>query len=164
MKPSHLVATFGGIGNLRPMPGTWGSAAALPAAWLLHTLGGSWLLLLAILLVFVAGVWATKREAAASGLHDPSHVVIDEVAGQWIALLPVMIGADHAGVNVLALWPGWLVGFIAFRAFDILKPGPIGWADRRDDALGVMLDDVLAGLAAALTVIGLAALYHGLIM
>jgi phosphatidylglycerophosphatase A len=96
--------------------------------------------------------------------HDPSEVVIDEVAGQWIALLPVLIGASHAGVDALALWPGWLVAFFGFRFFDILKPGPIGWADQRGDALGVMLDDIIAGVAAALTV-GLAAyVWHGLLV
>ncbi|MGR3321049.1 MAG: phosphatidylglycerophosphatase A family protein [Pseudooceanicola sp.] len=160
MRASHLVATFGGVGNLRPMPGTWGSAAALPTAWLLHAIGGSWLLLAAIPVAYFAGVWATRRETEETGDHDPSHVVIDEVAGQWIALLPVMFGADRVGADVLALWPGWIVAFVGFRFFDIVKPGPVGWADRRDDATGVMLDDVIAGIMAAALVIVLAALFH----
>jgi phosphatidylglycerophosphatase A len=84
--------------------------------------------------------------------HDPSEIVIDEVAGQWIALLPVMIGASHAGASVLALWPGWVLAFAAFRLFDITKPGPVGWADRQQGPLGVMLDDVIAGIMAALFV------------
>jgi phosphatidylglycerophosphatase A len=65
------------------------------------------------------------------------------------------------GAALTALWPGWIVAFVAFRLFDIWKPGPIGWADRRGDALGVMLDDILAGVAAALCVILGAWLAHG---
>ena len=58
-------------------------------------------------------------------------------------------------------WPGWVVGFLAFRLFDILKPGPVGWADRQPDAVGVMLDDVIAGALAAAGVVLLAGLWHG---
>ena len=161
---SRLIATFFYSGLIRPAPGTWGSLAALPAAWVLHALGGSWLVVAAIVLAFAAGVWATREEAAATGIHDPQHVVIDEVAGQWIALLPVLIGADHVGADVLALWPGWIAAFVFFRLFDIWKPGPVGWADRRDDAMGVMLDDVIAGILAAVVVVILAGAWHGWIM
>ncbi len=164
MRQSELIATFGGVGHLRPMPGTWGSAAALPVGWALHTIGGSLLVIVAIAIAYFAGVAATRRETEATGLHDPSHVVIDEVVGQWIALLPVIIGAEHTGSAALALWPGWIVAFVGFRAFDILKPGPIGWADRRDDATGVMLDDVFAGIAAAITVVILGVAYHGFLI
>lgn len=164
MRASHLVATFGGVGTVRSAPGTWGSLAALPAAWVLHALGSSWLVAAGILVAFAAGIWATKREAAETGLHDPQHVVIDEVAGQWTALLPVLVGADHAGVDVLALWPGWIAAFVFFRLFDIWKPGPVGWADRRDDSMGVMLDDIVAGVMAAVVVVALAAAYHGWVM
>lgn len=163
MKPiAQLCGTFLYVGYLRPFPGTWGSVAALPVAYLLNLLGGPWLVGFGALVAFLAGWWATAVMIEGQDDHDPSEVVIDEVAGQWIALMPVLIGASHAGVDTLALWPGWAVAFVAFRAFDILKPGPIGWADRRGDALGVMLDDILAGIAAAITV-GLAAwLFHGL--
>ena len=89
-------------------------------------------------------------------------MVIDELAGQWIALLPIAIGATHAQVSFWALWPGVLTAFVAFRLFDILKPGPVGWADRRDDPLGVMLDDVIAGVFAAIVVMIGAAVSHGL--
>lgn len=160
MTPTHLIATFGGVGHLRPMPGTWGSAAGVLTAWALHAIGGTWLVLVMIPLVYFAGIWGTRAEIERTGIEDPSHVVVDEVVGQWIALLPVLIGADHAGANVLALWPGWITAFVAFRAFDILKPGPIGWADRRGDVTGVMLDDVFAGIAAALTVGILGGLSH----
>ena len=164
MKVTEIVATFGGVGYMRPASGTWGSLAALPVALVLHWIGGPYVLMLGILVTFVAGVWATLIETAGSDNHDPSEIVIDEVAGQWVALLPVSIGAAHADVGVLALWPGWVVAFLAFRAFDILKPGPIGWADRRDDPLGVMLDDILAGVAAAVVVAISAAIVHGVFM
>jgi len=146
---THLIATVFYIGHLRPFPGTWASLAALPAAWGLHALGGPLLLALAVLLAFASGWWATAMETNGKDDPDPSEIVIDEVVGQWLAFLPVSIGAAHAGAALTALWPGWITAFVAFRLFDIWKPGPIGWADRRGDALGVMLDDVLAGIAAA---------------
>ena len=98
---------------------------------------------------------------AGSDDHDPSEIVVDELVGQWIALLPLSYAAWSMGINILAMWPGWIAAFALFRLFDIWKPGPIGWADRRGDALGVMLDDVIAGFFAALGVIALAGLYHG---
>ncbi|MEM9582087.1 MAG: phosphatidylglycerophosphatase A [Pseudomonadota bacterium] len=162
MTLSTFIATFAYSGFLRPAPGTWGSAAAIPALWLLWVLGGLWLVILATIAAFFAGWWATERYIATSTSHDPSEVVIDEVVGQWVALWPVALGLLHSGVSFWTLYPGILVAFLAFRLFDILKPGPIGWADRRGDALGVMLDDVFAGIAAAICVIigGVAA--HGL--
>jgi phosphatidylglycerophosphatase A len=150
-----------GLGYLRPAAGTWASLAALPAAWGLHALGGPVLLALGAVLAFAAGWWATAQETRGQPDPDPSEIVIDEVTGLWLAFLPVSVGAAHAGVALTALWPGWVTAFVAFRLFDIWKPGPIGWADRRGDALGVMLDDVLAGVAAALCVMLGAALAHG---
>ncbi|WP_093991587.1 phosphatidylglycerophosphatase A family protein [Flavimaricola marinus] len=157
----NLIATFGGVGNLRPAPGTWGSFAALPVALVLIWIGGPWLLVLGIVVVCAFGYVAAKAEIAATGDTDPSHVVIDEVAGQWIALAPVAFGAGIMTVPVTALWPGWLGAFVLFRLFDILKPGLIGRADRRGDALGLMLDDVIAGVFAALGVVLLAGVAHG---
>lgn len=160
---SRLIATFFYVGYMRPFSGTWGSAAALPVAWLLYLLGGWLLVAILVPLVFALGWWATAEETRGKANHDPSEVVIDEVAGQWVALLPVLIGASHSGADVLALWPGWLVAFFAFRFFDILKPGPIGWADRQHGPLGVMLDDIFAGIAAAITVGVAAYISHGLL-
>jgi len=158
---TRLIATFLYAGYLRPAPGTWGSLAALPVAWVLHVLGGPVLLALGIIVAFASGWWATALETKGKDDQDPAEIVIDEVAGQWLALLPVSVGAAHAGVAITALWPGWVVAFLAFRLFDIWKPGPIGWADRRSGAMGVMLDDILAGLAAALCVMLGAWLAHG---
>ncbi len=157
---THLIATFFYVGHLVPAPGTWGSLAALPAALVLYWLGGPWLVAAAAGVVFVLGWWATAEETRGSLDQDPSEVVVDEVVGQWIALLPVFFGALWADVAVLALYPGWIAAFVLFRLFDIWKPGPIGWADQRGDALGVMLDDVVAGVFAAIGVAALAALAH----
>ena len=160
MSPARAVATFFGVGLMRPAPGTWGSLAALPAAWGLHLLGGPWLLVTATAVVFGLGWWATVQETAGSDDPDPSEIVIDEVAGMWVALWPVSIGAEMQGVAVERLWPGWVAAFVLFRLFDIWKPGPVGRADRRHDPLGVMLDDVIAGFFAALGVVALAAIAH----
>jgi len=96
--------------------------------------------------------------------HDPSEIVVDELVGQWIAFLPVSIGAAHVGADLTVLWPGWIAAFLLFRLFDIWKPGPIGWADRKGDARGVMLDDVIAGVFAAIGVVILAAISHGVML
>lgn len=160
---THMIATFGYVGHLRPAPGTWGSLAALPAGWALHAIGGTGLLVVGILLSFALGWWSTGLETKGKEDHDPSEIVIDEVAGQWIAILPLSLGASHVNADILSLWPGWISAFLLFRLFDILKPGPIGWADRRGDALGVMLDDVIAGLFAAIGVALLAGAAHGIL-
>lgn len=157
-----MITTVMGVGYLRPAPGTWGSAAALPWAWLLHIIGGPVLLLVAIVIGTIKAFWAIPREV--SGDHeDPSEIVVDELIGQWIALLPVSVGAAHAGVSVTALWPGVLAAFVLFRLFDIWKPGLVGWADRKGGAFGIMLDDIIAGVFAAIGVGVLAWLSHGVL-
>ena len=158
-----LIGTVLGVGYIRPAPGTWGALVALPWGWLLHVLGGFPLLCLGILAAFAAGWWATAAMTRGQTDHDPSEIVIDEVAGQWIAILPISHAAWSMGLDVLVMWPGWIAAFALFRLFDIWKPGPVGWADRRGDALGVMLDDIIAGALAALCVILLAGLYHGVL-
>ncbi|MEX0368048.1 MAG: phosphatidylglycerophosphatase A [Ruegeria sp.] len=163
MRFAQLIGTVCGVGYLRPGPGTWGSAAALPLAWGLHVLGEFPLLALATLAVFFGGLWATKVMTAGQEDHDPSEIVIDEVAGQFIAIWAVSYPAWVYGIEVTALWPGWVAGFVLFRLFDIFKPGPVGWADRRGDALGVMLDDVIAGVFAAVGVLILAGISHGVL-
>lgn len=161
---ARLIATMGGVGHLRPAPGTWGSVVALPLAWALHGLGGFPLLLIALVATFAKGWWATGVMTDGQGDHDPSEIVVDEVVGQWIALLPLSYAAWDRGIDILAMWPGWIAAFALFRLFDIWKPLWVGWADRRGDALGVMLDDVIAGLFAAIGVILLAVLAHGVFL
>lgn len=156
----RLILSFFGAGLLRPAPGTWGSLAALPAAWALHALAGPGGLIVATAALYGIGVSMTAQETAASEDHDPSWIVIDEVVGQWIALFPVSLGAYSAGDDALRLWPGIVAAFVFFRLFDIWKPWLVGRADRRGDATGVMLDDVWAGLFAAVVVVILAAVAH----
>lgn len=150
--PAILLATVFGIGWLPKAPGTWGSLAALPAGWWLMSQGGPWILAIAAAVVFGVGIWACAGYSKATGTHDAGACVIDEVVGQWLVLL------------VTPLDPLFYLGaFFLFRIFDILKPWPTGWADRTiDGGLGVMVDDVLAGIQAAavmwLAVFALAAL------
>ena len=159
----RFINTLGIVGLLRPAPGTWGSLAALGLAYLICLVGGPYLLLALTVVVTVAGIWTIGQQITGQPDQDPSEIVIDEVAGQWIALLPVVFGGWHAGVPLTALWPGWIAAFVLFRLFDIWKPGPVGWADRRGGALGVMLDDVIAGVFAGLGVMLMAGIYHGLL-
>lgn len=161
---SKLIATFFYIGHMRPAPGTWGSLAALPFAWVLITYTGVYGMILAIFATYGLGLWATKAQTAGKQNHDPSEIVIDEVVGMWIALIPVAYGAQMMGIDTLRLWPGWVAGFALFRLFDITKPWLVGWADKRDDATGVMLDDVIAGVFAAICTIILAGFYHMVLM
>ena len=161
MKLAQMIGTIMGVGYIRPAPGTWGSLVALPWAWLLHVIGGLPLLVLAIVVGFFKGWWATAKMTTGQDDHDPSEIVVDAVIGQWIALLPLSYAAWSMEISILAMWPGWIAAFALFRLFDITKLGPIGWADRMNTPLGVMLDDVIAGLFAALGVLVLAALYHG---
>lgn len=136
------VATLGGVGLLRPMPGTLGSLAALPPAFLVMWLAGPWATLAASLVLLVTGLVAVRHVAAAMEAGaDPDHgaIVIDEACGQFLALVPAMLSP------VL-----WILSFVLFRLFDIWKPGPIRMIERRiGGAWGVMLDDVAAGAAAA---------------
>lgn len=162
MNIAQSISQVFGVGLLRPAPGTWGSLAALPMAYGLHVLGGPVLLIAALTAVFFLGWWATDRATQGQSDHDPSEIVVDEVVGQWVALVPVSLGASMAGSDILALWPGWIAAFVFFRLFDIWKPGPVGLADRRNDALGVMLDDVIAGALASMCVLVLAVFAHGL--
>lgn len=159
---TRFIATFGYVGLIPFATGTWGSLAALPIGYLLHVVGGFPLLLIATVLAYGLGFWATKVETFEEHDLDPAHIVIDEVVGQWIALMPLSLGLWLAGAPPhIFPWPGWVVGFVLFRIFDIWKPGPVGWADRRKGPTGVMLDDVFAGLLAAVAVTLMAGIAHG---
>lgn len=161
---SRLVATVFYLGYLRPAPGTWASAAAIPIAWVLHGLGGFPLLAGATLALFALGWWAIAEQLKDTPAKDPSWIVVDEVIGQWLALWPLSAGLWHAGAAPWAFpYPGWIGAFLVFRLFDIWKPGPIGWADRKGGAFGVMLDDTLAGVFAAMAVAAAALVAHGML-
>jgi phosphatidylglycerophosphatase A len=134
-----LVATFFGAGRLRPGPGTWGSLATALLWWLLAwQLPSSSRLPVIIALVVVVtaiGIPAATLEARGCGNKDPSHVVIDEVAGQLMTLIACPIR-----------WQALLAGFILFRAFDILKPFPIRALERLPEGMGIVVDDLGAGV------------------
>jgi phosphatidylglycerophosphatase A len=134
-----LVASFFGVGRLRPGPGTWGSAATVLLWWLLaRSIAPAWQPWVAALLAGIAvlaGIPAATLVARASALKDPQFVVIDEVAGQLITLIAVPIA-----------WQSLLLGFILFRGFDIVKPPPIRRLERLPEGIGIVIDDVGAGL------------------
>lgn len=134
-----MVATFFGAGHLHPGPGTWGSLAAMLLWWLLASQlpASARLPVLLSLIVFVTaiGIRAASLEARGCGKKDPQHVVIDEVAGQWVTLIACPI-----------LWKPLLAGFILFRAFDILKPPPIRSLEKLPEGTGIVVDDLGAGI------------------
>jgi phosphatidylglycerophosphatase A len=165
MTASRVIATCFGIGLLRPAPGTWGSAAAVALGLILHRIGHFPLLLLATLAVTALGFWACRRELADRPGEDPSEIVIDEVAGQWVALLIPSFGFWYAGLASDNFpYPGWVAAFLLFRLFDIWKPWLVGRADARHDADGVMLDDLWAGLFAGIGVFVFAGFAHLVLM
>lgn len=145
-----LVATFFGSGLSPIAPGTVGSLAALPLAYVLLSvpLGQAMLVIVAL---FLMGVWASNTVEAALEQHDASLIVIDEVVGQCLVVTLLDVFLRGAVDTTLLL----LLSFIGFRLFDIVKPWPVGWVDRKvGDGLGVMLDDVVAALLAVPFVAG----------
>lgn len=145
MTNSMLVnlATLGPIGRLRPAPGTWGSAAGVITGIGILSIG-PFLLEAAIIIVSLLGVVAANAYERVSGKKDASEVIIDEVAGQWIVLL------------VIPMEPLWIIAaFLVFRFLDITKIGPIGMAERWPGGVGVMADDIIAGVIGAAGLWGL---------
>ena len=145
-----IVGTFLGAGRLRPGPGTWGSAAAallwLAAAKGLHLdpAAMGWLTLAAAMGAIAIGIPAATIVERESEHPDPGHVVIDEVAGQWIALIYSRVNLSHL-----------LAGFLFFRLFDIMKPWPARQLESMPAGWGIMLDDVAAGVYALLLMLAL---------
>ena len=145
-KPWFWLATWFGCGLARPMPGTWGTLGGLPFGIFLM-MGGPVYLIAGIVIVSAAGWWAAREFEKATGEHDVGMIVIDEVVGIWVTLL----AATQTPVSVL-------LAFLLFRAFDILKPWPVNWCDKKlPGAWGVMTDDIAAGVYAAACLIGLRA-------
>jgi phosphatidylglycerophosphatase A len=139
------LGTFFGAGLLKPGPGTYGSIAALllwyGAAHLLHpsSFGLAIGTLVAAIIVTLVGIPASTIVAQESGRKDPGMVVIDEAAGQLIALIAISPDWKHATLSL-----------VLFRFFDILKPPPIRQLERLPDGTGIMMDDVAAGVLALL--------------
>lgn len=150
-KLSFVVASSFGVGYCPFASGTAGSLATLPLAFAVAYFYGVWGILAAAVVAFFAGV-AASREVLKYTKHDPSLIVIDEVVGQLLAFALV---ADKLVANTQA-WAVYVIGFALFRLFDIWKPQPARWADQKVlNAWGVMLDDVFAGIYAALCLYGI---------
>ncbi len=144
-KISFLLASFFGSGYLRPASGTWGSFTSFIAIVPITYFYGVYGVIFFSLLSFVIG-WISSRVVLRYTEHDPSFIVIDETAGQTITFLFV---ANMLRAN-FSTWYLYLIGFLSFRLFDITKPLLIGWADKKlENAFGVMLDDIFAGLFAS---------------
>lgn len=134
------VATLGPVGRLRRAPGTWASAVTLPFAFGLLWAGGPLLLAIAAIIVIAFGIYAGGHAVSELKREDPSEIVVDEVAGMMLAMLPAIPGGL---ISMVA-------AFLLFRFFDIVKPWPVSLIDRRvKGGVGVMADDVAAGILAA---------------
>ena len=133
---SAMIFVTLGVGKIPFAPGTWGSLLAWVLLWVVQP---AWPLTVGLIVaVFLASLPAIQLYEKSSGRHDPKEVIIDEVVGQWIALLAVPFSPA-----------AWVAGFVLFRLFDILKPFPVGWVDREmPGAWGTLLDDVVAGVLA----------------
>jgi phosphatidylglycerophosphatase A len=144
---ARILATWFGCGYSPVAPGTVGAAAAVLIAYFLgwdrvtNAIAG--------VLIGLIGVAAATLEAQSSGRKDPGHVVIDEVAGQWITL---------AGATAFN-WKSYLIGFVLFRLFDIWKPAPVRQLERLPTGTGIIADDLMAGVYGAV-VLYLAGFYN----
>jgi phosphatidylglycerophosphatase A len=153
---AKAVATGLGAGLAPKAPGTLGALEGVVLFFGLLALSSGWinrsspapfaLMTIANLIVFAVGVWSSSRVCRSTGINDPQTIVVDEISGQLIALLPLSARPSIAGV---------IAAFVLFRLLDILKPYPISRLERLHGGLGVMADDALAGvLGAALVWLG----------
>ena len=150
---SYIIATVLGAGYFPIASGTVGSAICIPLAFIMAYFGGFWLVLILAIFIYIIGFFAT-REVLKYTEHDPSIVVIDEVVGQLVTILPVanmLMGKFDFKIILI-----YIVAFFLFRFFDIIKPFPANYFDKKVmNAHGVMLDDVIAGLYASIILWGL---------
>ena len=142
MDYAALAFATWGVGFLPLAPGTWGSLVGIGVFFALRSLVFQ---IVGVIVVTALGIWAASRTEQILGAKDPGKVVVDEVAGQMIALLPL---------SVFPLGRGWIiVSFILFRAFDIFKPYPARRFEALRAGLGIMADDLVAGIYAALIIV-----------
>ena len=144
--PHFWFVTGLGVGMLKPAPGTWGSVLGLALGFMMIQAGFgiTGLVSGAIILTTIASISIDSIEKHV-GIHDAPEIVIDEVAGQWLALVPAALLPKAYAVYAL--------GFLLFRFFDILKPWPIGWLDKKvAGGFGVMVDDLVAGVLASISI------------
>ena len=150
---SWIVTTWFGSGLLPKAPGTWGSLAAIPFAVIISVYTCPYALLSGIIALFFIGIWTSDKVEKSTKTKDPGFIVVDEVVGQWIALLPLPFlyniiypGSYHLYFAIISAF-----AFITFRIFDIWKPWPANYADKNvHGGYGIMLDDVIAGMYALL--------------
>ena len=139
------LASVFGVGRL-PASGTAASAVALPIGWAIALLGGWQAILIAGIAASLIGIWACGVHARSLGIEDPSECVLDEVAGQWLALLPMGFFGESFD------WRALLACFVLFRLLDIFKPWPIYKLEHLHGGFGIMADDIAAGIEAAILV------------
>ncbi|MCL2748722.1 MAG: phosphatidylglycerophosphatase A [Alphaproteobacteria bacterium] len=152
---AYIIATWFGSGYFPIASATAGSAATLPLAFIAAYFGGLPAVLVSAIVVYIVGTYATK-EVLKYTKHDPSIVVVDEAAGQLVALLPF---ANYLQGNLESWWI-YIAAFFLFRLFDIVKPWPANYFDRKViNVHGVMLDDIVAGVYTALVLWGLTCLF-----
>lgn len=146
--PLHLMAVGFGSGLPNKAPGTWGTLAAVPLYYLLSFLSIE-VYLIIVIVSSIAGVWLCHVTSRDMGVHDHKAIVWDEFVGYWITMIAVPFSIQWA-----------IVGFLLFRFFDILKPYPICWLDKKvHGGLGIMIDDVAAGICAGVVLQFLIHLY-----
>lgn len=153
-KLANIIATYFGLGLSKYAPGTMGSLGTLPLAYAIMYWGGFYAIVSVAIVLFFIGVKATEVVIKESGDDDPSKVVIDETVGQLLTFsLVAFLAPDYLlGIHSLLYY---IVGFALFRFFDILKMGPVKYADTQiKNAYGVMLDDVFAGIFASIVLLG----------
>lgn len=139
------LATWFKSGVITPMSGTWGTLFSMPLVYIVYMLFGFAGIAIASLVIFFIGLWAANKFEKESKTHDNSMIVIDETAG-------VLVGALALNGTLLS----FILLFFLFRFFDVIKPWPIGWLDKKvDGGFGVMIDDVIAGLFTAIALWGI---------
>ena len=150
MTLQKLFLTFGGAGLSPKAPGTVGTLASLPVGLAILYYFGMETLFMLTLSITIIGIFEVTKYEQNTGIHDQQHIVIDEAAGMWLSLMiayATAIQMPYAYAELIAI----ILSFATFRLFDIWKPSTIGWIDRElQGGLGVMLDDILAGIAGGL--------------
>lgn len=142
LHPAVIVATWLWSGRMPMAAGTWGSLAALPFAWVIQTYYGLAGMVVALIAITLAGIWASNVMVERGDVRDPGFIVVDEVAGMFLTLLAAP-----------RVWWAYLLGFLLFRVADIVKPFPANWCDANiHGGLGVMLDDLVAAIYSAIAV------------
>ncbi len=136
----QFLALGYGSGLFKPAPGTWGTLAAVPLWWLLAQTTLPVYVLICVI-SFVIAIYLCGKTAERLGVHDHSAIVWDEFVGLWVTMIAVPV-----------TWPNLLLGFVLFRIFDIVKPWPIRELDRKvHGGFGIMIDDIVAGIMACLS-------------